>query len=210
MTIYAVIMAIAVAATIAGEFTKVWALRAVGKVVAASTFVVAAVALGVPGRSPHGVAILAAMILSWIGDVALLSDKKQLFLVGIGAFLLAHVAFAAAFLSLGPTPLAVALALVILSPGLVIVIRWIGPKAGKLTVPVRLYMVAITAMVALAVGIIGTNMGPVWVLAAHLFFFSDLFVARQRFIHPTPWNRLIGLPPYFAAQLLFVYAAAHS
>ena len=65
-------------------------------------------------------------------------------------------------------------------------------------------------LVALAVGIIGTNMGPVWVLAAHLFFFSDLFVARQRFIHPTPWNRLIGLPPYFAAQLLFVYAAAHS
>jgi uncharacterized membrane protein YhhN len=210
MTIYVVIMAIAVAVTIAGEFTQIWAMRAAGKVVAATTFVVAAVALGVPGRSPHGAAILAAMVLSWIGDVALLSDHKKVFLVGLGSFLLAHVAFAIAFLSLGPTPLAVALALVMLSPSLFLVLRWIGPRAGKLTVPVRLYMVAITAMVALAVGIVGTNMGPVWVLAAHLFFFSDLFVARQRFISPTPYNRLVGLPPYFAAQLLFVYAAAHS
>lgn len=210
MTVYAVIMAIAVAVTIAGEFTQIWAMRAVGKVVAATTFVVAAVLLGVPGRSPHGTAIFAALILSWVGDVALLSNEKRVFLVGLGAFLLAHVAFAVGFYSLGPTPLAVGLALVMLSPALFLVLRWIGPKAGKLTVPVRLYMAAITVMVAMAVGILGTNMGPVWVLAAHLFFISDLFVARQRFISPTPYNRLIGLPPYFAAQLLFVYAAANS
>lgn len=210
MTVYLVIMAVAVAVTIAGEFSRVFALRAAGKIVAATTFVVAAVAMGVPERSPHGLAVMAALILSWVGDVALLSDQKKVFLVGIGAFLLAHVGFAIAFLSLGPAWPAVGVALLMLLPGLFLVLRWIGDKAGKLTVPVRLYMVAITAMVALAVGIVGTNMGPVWVLGAHLFFFSDLFVARQRFVHPTPWNRLIGLPPYFAAQLLFVYAAANT
>lgn len=37
---------------------------------------------------------------------------------------------------------------------------------------------------------------------AALFYLSDLAVARHRFVAPGPENKLIGLPLYYAAQLI--------
>jgi len=39
-----------------------------------------------------------------------------------------------------------------------------------------------------------------------LFFASDLCVARQRFVSPGFENKLVGLPLYFIAQLMFAGA----
>lgn len=39
-------------------------------------------------------------------------------------------------------------------------------------------------------------------VGALMFFFSDLFVARQEFVHRTVLNKWIGLPLYYIAQLL--------
>jgi hypothetical protein len=35
---------------------------------------------------------------------------------------------------------------------------------------------------------------------------SDILVARQRFVREAAWNRLVGLPLYYAAQLLLAYS----
>lgn len=44
--------------------------------------------------------------------------------------------------------------------------------------------------------------------AAALFYASDLCVARQKFVSPSPWNPLIGLPLYYAAQLCLAASIA--
>ena len=77
--------------------------------------------------------------------------------------------------------------------------RWLSPHTGSLTKPVLAYILVITAMVALAAGT-----GRLDLLAAALLFFcSDLAVARQRFLKKEPLNKAVGLPLYYAGQLLF-------
>jgi uncharacterized membrane protein YhhN len=84
----------------------VWAERrdrraagAVAKILASTAFVLVAWRLGATA-SGYGRLVLAALALSWAGDALLLSRQRRFFLAGIGAFLLAHVAFAAAFAQL--------------------------------------------------------------------------------------------------------------
>ena len=51
--------------------------------------------------------------------------------------------------------------------------------------------------------------GKAWLLAAaFLFYVSDLFVARQRFIKRCFLNSLCGLTLYYAAQLMFAISPA--
>jgi hypothetical protein len=38
------------------------------------------------------------------------------------------------------------------------------------------------------------------------FYFSDVFVARDRFIEQQFLNRLLGLPLYFAGQFLLAFS----
>lgn len=39
------------------------------------------------------------------------------------------------------------------------------------------------------------------------FYFSDVFVARDRFLRPEFFNRLIGLPLYYCGQFLLAFSA---
>ncbi len=58
-------------------------------------------------------------------------------------------------------------------------------------------------MVAAATG--ATSDGAPWPVlpGAVLFFLSDLAVARDKFVTPGFPNRAVGLPMYYAAQILF-------
>ena len=51
--------------------------------------------------SPAGWWLLVALVLSLAGDVALLSDSRARFVLGLGSFLLAHLAFVVAFVHVG-------------------------------------------------------------------------------------------------------------
>lgn len=150
--------------------------------------------------SLYGRVVLAGLLLSWLGDFFLIGESRRRFLGGLGAFLLAHVAYAAAFLLRGPhvAPVVAGAAAMAVVAGLVL--RWLRQAdlpAGMLA-PVGAYLLAIGLMVALAAG---TGAGRVLV-GAVAFAASDLFVARQRFVVRAPLNRRIGLPLYFAGQLL--------
>ena len=62
---------------------------------------------------------------------------------------------------------------------------------------------AVTALAATSGG------GPPGVAAGALAFVaSDLFVARDRFVSPAFANRLLGLPLYYAAQMLLAATIA--
>jgi len=184
-----------------------WGSTGVFKMYAATGFVAMALAAGAL-QYPYGRAVLVALVFSWFGDFFLIYSADTIFLMGLVAFLIGHLGFAAAFLVHGVCLRWTGLAALALLVPAGIVTAWLWPHAGDMLIPVLAYIVVITAMVALAFGALGR--GAVWVvvLAAIMFFVSDIFVARARFVTSSPWNGLIGLPLYFGAQVLFAYTVA--
>jgi uncharacterized membrane protein YhhN len=74
--------------------------------------------------------------------------------------------------------------------------------------PVRIYMVVIALMSALACAV--TAAGGPWAVAvgALAFTASDISVARDRFVRHEFLNRAWGLPLYYGAQLLLASTPA--
>ena len=70
------------------------------------------------------------------------------------------------------------------------------------------YVLAISAMLALAVAA-SLSGGPWWLgLGALAFAGSDLSVARDRFVAPAFRNAVWGLPLYFGSQLALARSVA--
>lgn len=190
------VIALLVAAHLAAEKRALETVRAATKVAASLGFVLLGLSSG--RRGPFEVAVLAGLVLSTTGDACLLSARKPAFLAGLGAFLLAHLAYVAAFAAfsgggrppLWPGPLVVVAG--------ALVLRWLWPHLGDMRAPVVVYCLAISAMLWLALGVDRGLVAP----GAALFYASDLFVARDRFVRPSFANRLLGLPLYYAGQVL--------
>jgi len=172
--------------------------RALPKMVASAGFVVLALARG--GEPPYATLVLGGLVLSALGDAMLLSEARGPFLAGLVAFLLAHLAYAVAFAPVS-APSAWALAAVVAAAALVL--RWLWPRLGPMRLPVVAYCAVISAMLWLA---LGTGQ-PAVAAGGLLFYLSDLFVARHRFVRASAWNRLLGLPLYYAGQYLIAFSA---
>jgi len=178
------------------------------KPLASTGFVGTAVAAGA-WATPYGRAVLVALVLSWIGDVLLLSKRSGPFLGGLASFLLGHVAFGIAFVLRGTAPLRALAALAILIVPALFVERRLRPHVpANMKTPVRAYIVVITGMLALAVGTQGTGATVLILAGALAFYLSDLSVARDRFVRAGFVNRLWGLPLYYGAQLLLAATVA--
>ncbi len=195
----------AVGLQIAAEWLGARAARAAAKVASSTAFVAVAYGVGALGTD-HGRWLFVGLLLSWVGDVALLSDERRIFLGGIVAFLLAHLAYAGAFLTLGVHGPTVGIALVAIAPFGGLTMLWLRKGAGNLFPAVAAYVGAIEVMVALAYGVATPGLRP-WPAAATLFFLSDLAVARERFRQSAFINRAIGLPLYYGAQFAFALSA---
>ena len=201
--IWCAVTIMAVALLLAAEYRKsrrgVW----IAKPVAATGFVAAAVAAGALG-SPYGRWVLAALVLSWFGDVFLIpKGSSRAFLAGLASFLLGHVAFVVAFAVRGIAPPTALVALLLVVGPLLIVLRWLRPHVeGAMRGAVYAYMGVISLMVVCAAGTVAAHGDPRILLGALMFFVSDLAVARQRFVVSTLWNPAWGLPLYFGAQLV--------
>ena len=158
--------------------------------------------------SPMGRLMLLALGLSVVGDLCLLSRQSRWFLAGLGVFLLAHLAFAAAFATgvLSVTGIAVGAALMLVITFLSL--RWLWPHLrGVMRPAVVAYVAAIGAMCTLAIGHSAASGSWLIAMGALLFAASDLSVARQTFIAPSLFNQAWGLPAYYAAQLLLAWSA---
>ena len=155
--------------------------------------------------------ILLGLLFGWVGDVCLALPGKRAFRVGLFAFLAGHIFYVWAFAGLTrpedwASPIQVMLLAV--SCG---AFWWLRPHVGRMMVPVTVYLIVITLMLAGAFAVIRNpdlNAAGRWViLAGALYFYlSDLFVARQRFVTEQYLNRLIGLPLYYIGQFLIAYS----
>ncbi len=177
------------------------------KIAASTGFLATALAAGAL-RGGYGRTILAALVLCWWGDYFLTRGSETSFLLGLSAFLLGHLGFAVAFLIHGITPRwTLAAAVMLLIPAMAVYL-WLEAQLGPMKLPVCAYIAVISLMLALAAGTRGHGATRLILIGAALFYASDLFVARQKFATPSPWNPLIGLPLYYTAQVCLAASVA--
>jgi uncharacterized membrane protein YhhN len=193
---------VAVAGLLVAEYRRSRAGLWLAKPVASLAVIWAGLAAGALDSS-YGQLVLLGLVLCLVGDVLLIPlERPAVFRAGVFAFLAGHVAYSAAFLTRPLDPLGLAAGAVLLAVVVGAVLRWIGPTlpAGMVW-PVRVYMVVIGLMSALACGV--TAAGGPWAVAvgALAFTASDVSVARDRFVRHEFVNRAWGLPLYYAAQL---------
>ncbi len=198
---------VALAIVCAGLAGHLWA-EAAGRPCARAALKVAAscgfVALGaLSARDRYGALVLAGLCLSALGDALLLPASERAFLAGVGAFLLAHLAYAAAF---APGARISSVVVVVLAVAGSAVMAWLWRRLGTMRIPVLVYTAAISLMLLLGLG----TASPLVPWGAVLFYLSDLSVARDRFVRPGLANRMVGLPMYYAAQVLLALSTGSS
>ena len=174
----------------------------------ASTGFVAVAVIGGARDTGFGRFVLVALALSWCGDVFLLGRARRWFLSGLVAFLAAHLAYVAGFLSLGITGDAALIAALVAVPAAAAVARWLRPHLPPpMRVPVAAYIAVISTMVVLGAGAAAANDRRWLLVAAVAFCVSDLAVAADRFVAWRRSPRFWGLPLYYFAQLVFAWQA---
>ncbi|HEY8093822.1 MAG TPA: lysoplasmalogenase [Acidimicrobiales bacterium] len=170
---------------------------------------IAAALLADSAPSAVRVWFVAALVLSLIGDVALLLPEHW-FVVGLGAFLLAHLAYIGGMVQLDLEwawgALLVVLGAALLGP---IIVRAVKAGHPSLLAPVVVYLVVISAM-----AITAWCTHEAWlIVAAMLFFASDAMLGWGRFVTPTrpggtparPWGGALAvMVTYHGAQACFV------
>jgi len=146
--------------------------------------------------------LASALLLSSAGDVVLDLDAR-LFVLGLVAFLAAHIVYVALFVRHRRATRstdgrhAVLVALVVYG---LIFGCWLWPGLGDLRMPVVVYMTAILAMVWTA-----TRAGyrGYWVVAgALLFLLSDSILGASRFRVEIPGHSWLTWVTYYAGQRL--------
>jgi uncharacterized membrane protein YhhN len=180
--------------------------RAAAKLTASSAFVWAALLWGATA-SGYGMLMLTGLVLCWAGDALLLpGGNGRAFQLGIGSFLLGHVAYAVAC-----TRLSLDTGWLVVCGGLVgtaglAVHRWLRPHVPPdFRAPVCAYLVVIAVMLTFA-SAASLSGGPGLLGVGALgFAASDVSVARDRFVAPGFANGAWGLPVYFASQLALAF-----
>ena len=155
--------------------------------------------------------MLVGLVFCLGGDVFLALPQERMFLLGLVSFLLGHGCYVLGFFYGAELNLWTWIGA---EAGLAVsglVFFWLRPHLGTLLGPVIAYIVVITVMVIGAFtvfGDAGLNLtGRVMVLSGAVsFYFSDLFVARDRFLKAEFTNRLIGLPLYYGGQFLLAFS----
>lgn len=155
-----------------------------------------------------GRAVWSALIFSTLGDVLLMFEGPLFFILGLGAFLLAHVFYIGAFASISSlkngflsrnpwwaTPF-------VAFPICLLIFLWEGIPAG-MKLPVAVYACVISIM---ALSVVNTK-GKVtdltfWTLlgGAVLFLISDSALAIGKFGQPFAGERLLIMGTYILGQ----------
>jgi uncharacterized membrane protein YhhN len=158
-------------------------------------------------HSAHGpryqLGVSLGLACSLLGDIFLMLPKDR-FVPGLASFLLAHLAYVAAFASGVPLGTAPALVLPLLAAATALLwLLW--PGLGRLRQPVLLYTATILVMVWLAWGRTWALAGLSSMLAAAgatLFMASDALLAVNRFRRPFGSAQALIMTTYVTAQTL--------
>lgn len=151
------------------------------------------------------------LVFSLVGDIDLLFPKR-LFLLGLVAFMLAHICYIIGF---NQEPLqfqpGLALLLVLLAvTDYSLFVRLVRSPAGRqLRIPIAFYILVISLMVFSTLACL---VRPMWTAAAAgfvalggvLFMISDSILAYNRFVRSTPHAHLVVMSTYHLAQICLI------
>ncbi|WP_338519052.1 lysoplasmalogenase [Alteromonas gracilis] len=170
-------------------------------------------------KSKLKAAVVFALFASAAGDIFLALTFEGNFVLGLGCFLVAHIAYIVSFFiaridrqgrqmetQRNPALLGVACAFVVGFS--VLMAQHILPAAGDLFYPVFIYIMVITTM-----GITALVVARSWYIAlgALVFVTSDAILAQTIFIKPITLSGFAVMLTYYAAQYLltrgFIQAA---
>ncbi len=155
-------------------------------------------------RWPGGMTLLAAALgFSCLGDVLLALRIEQSFLLGLSAFLLAHITYIIIFARRWRRPLrpgfgrlAVTAAILLFS---ILFARWLAPGLGTMALPVTIYICAITLMV---VSCLWAGFPTPWAATgAILFMISDSIIAADKFRTEIPFSGYLIWATYYLGQV---------
>src|SRR4030042_2243853 len=146
-----------------------------------------------------------------IGDICLALPQKKAFMGGLVAFLVGHVLYIFGFSALTQIYDWISAWLFIFFCMSALIFLRLRPHLKSMLIPVLLYILVITIMVSGAWGVFWKSSsqisGRVFILLGSLcFYFSDVFVARNKFIKEEYRNRLFGLPLYYTGQFLLAFS----
>lgn len=152
--------------------------------------------------------IVAALFFSWIGDVLLIfqEDKSIFFLLGLSAFLIAHIFYIVFFHSvrLKENIRSNLWLLLIVVIYYAVLISVLSPHLGDMKLPVRIYGIIISFMFMLAMHMlfIKNKTAGRWMMGgAFLFVVSDSILAINKFYQSFEWAGIIIMLTYALAQL---------
>jgi len=168
--------------------------------VASTSFVLIALVASIKYKSKYGLSVVIALIFCWFGDFL----GPYNFRASVVAFLLAHLGFIIAFWFHGIDKKKCLLVHVIFIFLSIEIVYWLLPfiPKGEQTFVIG-YTVIITIMVILAAGTISRNVGILIFIAAVLFYISDIFVARWKFVNPSSINAFFCYPLYYTSCVFF-------
>jgi uncharacterized membrane protein YhhN len=165
---------------------------------------------------PHSVPtyyhyLFVGLIFCLIGDVCLALPQEKAFRAGLIAFLIGHILYIFSFSSLAQIDHWISAGLFIIFGISALIFLWLRPHLKSMLIPVLLYIVVITVMASGAWAVFWKSTFPIsgtaLILIGSLFFyFSDVFVARDKFIKEEYRNRLLGLPLYYTGQFLLAFS----
>lgn len=160
--------------------------------------------------------LIVALLFSWAGDVALLNSEKEMyFMIGLAAFLCAHIAYIFVFRKLSDNTVKAKPRYVYWIPFFVyaiLLLLIVYPSLGDMLLPVLMYAIAISAMgIAAAERKNKTNTYSfILVLTGAVsFILSDSLIALNRFYKPLDFASIEIMLTYIIAQYNIAAGCLH-
>ena len=155
------------------------------------------------------------IILSLIGDVLLMISLERLFMVGLVAFLLAHVTYLVGFNI--PVPEISAwgfvLAIIVGLGGMRITRRILASLTanghGRMRIPIIIYSVVISLMLLSAMMKLtdltwDASAAVLVSVGALMFYISDIILAWHKFVSPIQHGRIYNIGAYHLGQIMLI------
>ena len=158
--------------------------------------------------------VLAALFFSWLGDMLLMFQPKNeiFFLLGLSAFLIAHIFYIAFFhhIRIKENVKSSWLLLLLVVVYYALLISILSPHLGKMKLPVRIYGIVISFMFMLAMHMLfikNKSAGRWMMTGALLFVISDSILAGNKFYQSFEFAGIIIMLTYALAQLFITEGA---
>lgn len=176
-------------------------------------FILTAVSGGL--NNAYAILIFCGLVCGMLGDVFLISKVRIWFFLGLVSFLVGHIFYIFAFSHLSSfSSLNLPILLLIILMGVIFLVFFWG-KLENMRLPVVIYILIISVMLWRSWAVffnadLSEIARALIAFGATSFYVSDIFVANERFMKKSFFNKLAGLPLYYLGQFMLALSIAAS